>query len=62
MLPLLKGGTAINLFVRQMPILSVDIDLTYTSITDNRDTALQNISDALDQIEAVIKNTVPGIR
>lgn len=25
----LKGGTAINLFVREMPRLSVDIDLTY---------------------------------
>ncbi len=25
----LKGGTAINLFVRDMPRLSVDIDLTY---------------------------------
>jgi len=26
----LKGGTAINLFYRDMPRLSVDIDLTYT--------------------------------
>lgn len=25
----LKGGTAINLFIRDMPRLSVDIDLTY---------------------------------
>ncbi len=25
----LKGGTAINLFLRNMPRLSVDIDLTY---------------------------------
>jgi len=25
----LKGGTAINLFVRNMPRLSVDIDLVY---------------------------------
>jgi len=25
----LKGGPAINLFVRDMPPLSVDIDLTY---------------------------------
>ena len=25
----LKGGTAINLFIRNMPRLSVDIDLTY---------------------------------
>jgi Nucleotidyl transferase AbiEii toxin, Type IV TA system len=25
----LKGGTAINLFIRNMPRLSVDLDLTY---------------------------------
>lgn len=25
----LKGGTAINLFIRNLPRLSVDIDLTY---------------------------------
>lgn len=41
----LKGGTAINLFVREMPRLSVDIDLTYTSISDDRDIALKNISE-----------------
>lgn len=28
----LKGGTAINLFVRDMPRLSVDIDLAYLPI------------------------------
>jgi len=28
----LKGGTAINLFLRDMPRLSVDIDLTYLRI------------------------------
>ncbi|TIM70923.1 MAG: nucleotidyl transferase AbiEii/AbiGii toxin family protein, partial [Mesorhizobium sp.] len=28
----LKGGTAINLFVRDMPRLSVDIDLTYLPV------------------------------
>ena len=28
----LKGGTAINLFVRDMPRLSVDIDLTYVPV------------------------------
>lgn len=31
----LKGGTAINLFVRDLPRLSVDIDLTYLPL-DNR--------------------------
>lgn len=56
-----KGGTAINLFVLEMPRLSIDIDLTYTSVSDNRETALTNISAALDRIEADIKKTVKGI-
>ena len=30
----LKGGTAINLFIRDMPRLSVDIDLTYLPIQE----------------------------
>lgn len=30
----LHGGTAINLFVREMPRLSVDIDLTYIPLED----------------------------
>ena len=54
----LKGGTAINLFVRDMPRLSVDIDLTYISRQDDRTTALQNISAALDRIEERIKGSI----
>ena len=38
----LHGGTAINLFIRDMPRLSVDIDLTYIPI-ENRDISLQKI-------------------
>jgi len=30
----LKGGTAINLFIRDLPQLSVDIDLTWLPVTD----------------------------
>lgn len=30
----LKGGTAINLFVRDLPRLSVEIDLTYLPVPD----------------------------
>jgi len=30
----LKGGTAINLFIRDMPRLSIDIDLAYLPIQD----------------------------
>jgi hypothetical protein len=36
----LKGGTAINLFVRDMPRLSVDIDLAYLPVDEPRETAL----------------------
>lgn len=42
----LKGGTAINFFVRDMPRLSVDIDLTFLPITD-RETAQDKISTML---------------
>lgn len=34
----LKGGTAINLFYREMPRLSVDVDLTYLYLLDHPDT------------------------
>lgn len=57
----LKGGTAINLFVRDMPRLSVDIDLTYVSWQDDRTTALQNISAALDRIEERVKRSIKPI-
>ena len=57
----LKGGTAINLFIRDMPRLSVDIDLTYTSWQEDRPTALQNISAALDRIEERIKGSIKPI-
>jgi predicted nucleotidyltransferase component of viral defense system len=56
----LTGGTAINLFVRNMPRLSVDIDLTYIHL-DDRASALKNISDALDRIEQRIKTSIEGI-
>jgi len=44
----LHGGTAINLFVRNMQRLSVDIDLTYLPIED-RATSLANIAKALER-------------
>ncbi|TWB08766.1 hypothetical protein FBZ99_11872 [Rhizobium sp. ERR 1071] len=47
----LKGGTAINLFYRDMPRLSVDIDLVYLPIED-RETTLKNIDAILDHIRA----------
>ncbi|MET3616145.1 putative nucleotidyltransferase component of viral defense system [Rhizobium aquaticum] len=52
----LKGGTAINLFYRDMPRLSVDIDLTYLPIED-RETTLKNIDTILDHIrEDLLRN------
>ncbi|PWW07932.1 MULTISPECIES: nucleotidyl transferase AbiEii/AbiGii toxin family protein [Pseudidiomarina] len=45
----LKGGTAINLFVRDFPRLSVDIDLVFLPMMD-RDEALQTITSHLEQI------------
>jgi len=50
----LKGGTAKNLFLRDMPRLSVDIDLTYLPIED-RDTSLDGIDTALGNIIADIE-------
>lgn len=57
----LHGGTAINLFVRDMPRLSVDIDLTYLPIED-RETSLKRIAEALDRIKVNIEKVVPGVR
>ena len=56
----LKGGRAINLFVRSMPRLSVDIDLTYLPI-DDRETALKRISDGLGRIKADLEKSISGI-
>lgn len=58
----LKGGTAINLFVRDMPRLSVDIDLTYLPVEEPRDAALNRISEALRRIAAAITRVIPGVK
>jgi predicted nucleotidyltransferase component of viral defense system len=54
----LKGGTAINLFLRDMPRLSVDIDLAYIPVEDY-DTSLTGIDDALFKITNDIERAVP---
>ncbi len=46
----MKGGTAINLFVRDMPRLSVDIDVVYTPWRTPREQALPAIAGELDAI------------
>lgn len=55
----LKGGTAINLFVRDLPRLSVDIDLVYLPVED-RATSLARIQRALDEIAAAIQSNIRG--
>ena len=45
----LKGGTAINLFYRDLPRLSVDVDLTFLPIGD-RAQSLADIDAAMDRI------------
>ena len=57
----LKGGTAINLFYRDMPRLSVDIDLTFVPIM-GWDDSLAAIDAALGRISARITQTIPGVR
>lgn len=56
----LKGGTAINLFIRDMPRLSVDIDLAYLPVDEPREMALKKISEALRRIAAAIRKAIPG--
>jgi predicted nucleotidyltransferase component of viral defense system len=43
----LKGGTAINLFVRDMPRLSVDLDLVFPDHSLSRAQALRRINEAI---------------
>ncbi len=57
----LKGGTAINLFYRALPRLSVDIDLLYIPMND-RETALLNIKEALSRLSILIQQKIPGTK
>lgn len=57
----LKGGTAINLFVRDLPRLSVDIDLTYLPVA-GRDESLRDIDAALRRIADGIGRRIRGVR
>lgn len=54
----LKGGTAINLFIRDLPRLSVDIDLTYLPVK-SRPESLAEIDAAMKRIEGRIKKGLP---
>lgn len=57
----LHGGTAINLFVRNMPRLSVDIDLTYLPVED-RATTYENIGLSLEKIKKNIEERIPNAK
>ena len=57
----LKGGTAINFFIRDMPRLSVDIDLTYMRVLE-REQSIKEISDSLDIISEKILKHFPGTK
>lgn len=57
----LKGGTAINMFVRDMPRLSVDIDLMYLPIEDLQ-TSLQNIAESFERIAKSIESSIRGAK
>ena len=54
------GGTAINLFVQNLPRYSVDIDLTYIPV-EPREASLAHIKERLKAIKAKIEAAIPGI-
>jgi hypothetical protein len=54
----LHGGTAINMFVRDMPRLSVDIDLTYLPI-EGRKQSFETISAALWELSERLRSRFP---
>lgn len=57
----IHGGTAINLFVKYLYRLSVDIDVTYIPIED-RNTSLLRINEALERISDRVKRTFRDVR
>jgi len=57
----LKGGTAINFFLRDMPRLSVDIDLAYLPV-ESREESLRKISEALARLAASIQKAYKNIK
>ena len=55
------GGTAINMFHKDMPRYSVDIDLTYLPLKD-REQSLQEINTRLLELKQYIEKTITGIQ
>lgn len=56
----IKGGTAINLFIQNMPRLSVDIDLTYFAL-DEREKSLATMQSALHEMAEKIQKIKPNV-
>jgi len=57
----LKGGTAINFFVRDFPRLSVDIDLTYLPVKSRTD-SLEEIKQGVQRIAQEAEKRIPGVQ
>lgn len=55
------GGTAINLFVKNMPRYSIDVDLTYLPLK-NREESLKEINNHLIALKQQIEKAISGIR
>ena len=56
----IHGGTAINLFFRDMPRYSVDLDITYIPIKD-RESSLAEINSLLLMLKAQIERAIPNV-
>ena len=50
----MKGGTALNLFVQDLPRLSVDIDVVFIDHKLSRESALEEISQEVNRIDSAI--------
>lgn len=55
------GGTAINLFEKNLPRLSVDIDLTYLPLKERKE-SLEEINKNLLMLKQQIEKAVPGCK
>lgn len=56
----MKGGTALNLFVQEMPRLSVDIDVVFVDHDVGRETALALLAEELSAAKASIEAASAG--
>lgn len=54
-----KGGTAVNFFIRDLPRISIDTDLTYLPVGE-REPSLQEVTDALMRISNHIEDKIRG--